>query len=256
MYSVGNLTDVEKLETSQFTQALSEGNRDESPKNPVDLDGFIDSSSVHMDEKYSEMTDLELMDELISGNMKAFTVLDLKYREMFLSYSRNVLRNYDMRESFEVAKDIVQDTFMSFMDAVLSGKINREAKIGNYMKACIFTKCKGYMRGGNKIEKKTEFLQSIAERNDSNIEEFDFNLIVADKNDNFSKVIQLVDTNLIYQKVRQLEEEKRFIFEANLLEGINQQLIAEELNINRRSVIRKLDAAKTDLRKMIEAEIF
>jgi len=248
---LGNLTDLEKVKTSELAEALSDYRRELSPKNGIDFMSFINKKSTSVDSELNELNDDEIIDEIKNGNYNALNILDFRYREDLLKYSRNMLKSFDFRDTSETAKDIVQDTFMKSFEVIKSGKLKEGFAIKNYFMGAIYKNSKNYIRQNNH-KKAPQYINSITE---SNLK-ITIENIMDNSEDRFSRVVELADISLITKLLYQLDEKYKNILMYKLIDNKSWTEISNEMGISDRTRQRYYKSAKQSLKSKIEAEIF
>ena len=249
----GNLVDLEKAEMSQFTEALSEYRRELSPKNGIDFSSFINPKSVYLPQDLAKLSDNEIIEEIKSGNMKAFRVLDNRHREDLLRFARNVMRNFNFRDGSEAAKDVVQDTVTKFLEILSENKFREGSDVKNYFMGAIYRNSQNYIRENN-LKKVPEFIGNL-EKNE-NSKKINIENIIDNDQDRFTRVVDSADIGLIIKVLDKMSENLRAVLMLKLVENNSHKEVAQKLSFSERSSKRLYMDGKKVLKNKIEAEIF
>lgn len=174
----------------------------------------------------SARTDTELVLIFRSGDIQGFNTLFHRHWAALFQLANKILEDQDL------AKDVVQETFVSLYENV------RHTEIRNfkaYLLQMVKYQCFMQLRSGKISEKHLNRLQTMASFN--NVEE-----------DMDAKDLQYI----LGQKIESLPEKCREIFYLSRFEFFSNRRIAEHLNISQKTVEHQITKALKSLRITVD----
>jgi RNA polymerase sigma factor (sigma-70 family) len=260
--NLGNLTDLPKNETSKFAEALAIGTLDSSKANSVDFGSFIPKDTFSKDKLISGLSDSEIVERIKSGDSKAFDVIDHKYRQNMLLYANYMLKNFDIRDSREASKDIVQDTFANFIHMVKIGRFFSSGNVKSYLKASIYKNSQNYMRE-NSAKKLPKFFNDFETEkvcnysgNSETANKISDNFATLESTDTFKDLAEMIDFFKFKELMIDLKPHVRDILELRYIEGKTQKQIAKKLDISVRRVEYFARVGNKEMKKILEKYLF
>jgi RNA polymerase sigma-70 factor (ECF subfamily) len=181
-------------------------------------------------QKYLNLSDIELLTLMNSSNHAAFEVLYQRYWKYIKTIALKMTKNDDA-----VAKDLVQDTFLSLYE------IKKEPGPGfflkGYLSKIVRNKAINYLRGNKQAD---EYYNNFAAYEGESARAADAHLLMEE----FVALIQ--------HEIDQMPERMRTIFVLSRVVKLSRQEIANLLNIKEETVKNQLHKALARIRSVIK----
>ncbi len=175
-----------------------------------------------------EIFDSILVDEILSGNQMAFTLLFKRWQKRLLARALWLTGNAD------AAKDVVQESWEIIFLKLHQLKDTR--KFGNWALSIVSRKCMDWLRKGSREKKlKSDY------RDQSNISQ------PLTGKENIPNNIEL-----IRRAIRELPKQQQLVLTLFYLDGFGLKHISEILNIPKGTVKSRLFNAREKLKKIIK----
>ena len=158
---------------------------------------------------------------LQKGNEIAYQSLFNEYYELLVSFALKYVKSLDL------AREMVQLVFITLFDKRKSIRIT--SSIRNYLQTAVYHQCLA------ELKRDGRFIEPIDE---SSVESRDF-------------LEEAEDEARIWRAINGLPTECRKIFVMNRLEGLKNQMIADELGISKRTVETQISKALKALREKL-----
>ena len=167
------------------------------------------------------------------GDIKAFEHLYKMYQPRLFAYTQNVVKASD------VAKDIVQDSFMSFWEN--RGNIQTDYSVISYLFKIVHSNCLKYLR-------RNSIMSNFSDLTDLKLKEIEMNYYSPEKN--IFNNIYLKDLESIYaNSLEKLPEKCREIFVLSRNDYVSSADIATQLGLSLRTVENQLYRATKILKE-------
>jgi RNA polymerase sigma-70 factor (ECF subfamily) len=171
-------------------------------------------------------TDTELFLSFKSGDIHGFNALFNRHWSSLFHLSKKILEDDDL------AKDVVQETFVSFYQTAAGKDI---LNVRSYLLQCVKYQCFMQLRSGRISEKHLSRLQlaTVSNAVDEYMDE---------------KELQ----KILHDKIESLPEKCREVFYLSRYESLSNQKIAEHLNISQKTVEHQITKALKTLRLSVD----
>ncbi len=163
----------------------------------------------------SNVDDLQVIDNVLNGDVEAFSMIIEKYQNMIFRYVYSKFNDHDD------AMDITQDIFIAAIEALAS--FRRESKFSTWLYSIMVNYCKNY-------RKKSRRYNVIPINHSKGDEEFDLQIEDARENPEH-EVIMNDSLRIIREEIDELPEDYRQILIMRDIEGLSYNEIAEILDI-------------------------
>ena len=159
--------------------------------------------------------DIQIIEEVLAGNVEAFSTIIEKYQNMVFRYVYSKFFNYDE------ALDITQDIFIMVIEALSS--FRRESKFSTWLYSIMVNFCKNY-------QKKSRRYNVVSINLVKGEDEFD--LQIPDERENPEKFVVDKDSlRIVKEEINNLPDDYREILLMRDIEGLSYNEISEILNI-------------------------
>jgi RNA polymerase sigma-70 factor (ECF subfamily) len=171
-------------------------------------------------------TDSELLSIFKSGDIQGFNALFKRHWAVLFHLARNILEDNDL------AKDTVQETFVSFYETA-GRKDIRNVKA--YLLQCVKFQCFMQLRCGRISEKHLSRLETIT---------------ISNAVDEYMDAEDL--RHILNEKIEALPQKCREVFYLSRYEMLSNKKIAEHLNISQKTVEHQITKALKTLRMSVD----
>ena len=174
------------------------------------------------------MDDIQLIEGLAKGNRKAYEELFLKYYSSLVVFAQKLVNDTDM------AKEIVQDTFVHFYEKRVEIKIHTSLKAHLYQS--VKNRSLNYIKRENTIRAHHQLIESD----------------LKDSQTVLNQQIEEVELEQrIFEAIKSLPDRCRDIFNKSRFEGMSNQEIADELTLSKRTVETQISKALRIIREKL-----
>lgn len=196
--------------------------------------------------KYNEITDIELVNQVLEGNEPAFVELIKRYQKRVISTIKSIIGDVSQQD----LEDITQDIFILIFKA-LKG-FRAESLFSTYITTIAMRHC--YKVSKNRRRKKFLFFSydSIDQETDKNsIKESFAGDSLTDKS-----LILEENTNTVINALQKLPEEFRTVMVFRIVEEMSVEEVAKLLNISEGTVKSRLSRAKDKMKEILKNDSF
>jgi RNA polymerase sigma-70 factor (ECF subfamily) len=181
----------------------------------------------------------QLISKCLIGDQSAHTEIYKRYYKATYNTAYRILNN-----SFE-AEDIMQESFLTAFSKLSTFKSESKfgkdfVPFGSWLKRIVINKSLTQLKKNNKIDLWKENLKPIENLSD-NIEE-------ENANENYTKTT----AKQITQAIKELKPNYQLVLNLSLIEGYDNQEIAEILNTNNQQVRTTISRAKNKLKEKLK----
>ncbi len=177
-----------------------------------------------------------LFESFRKGNVNAFEHLYKMYQPRLFAYSLNMVDNAD------VAKDIIQESFMAFWEN--RGNILTDFSVVSYLFKIVHSNCLKYLR-------RASIMSNFSDLTDLKLKEIEMNYYSPEKN--IFNNMYLKDLEKIYaNSLEKLPEKCREIFVLSRQQYITSTEIAIKLGLSLRTVENQLYRASKILKEELK----
>lgn len=178
--------------------------------------------------------DLEIIiRKLRSGDEKFYKSVFFEYYPLLTFFANKYVNNLD------VAKELVQDFFVKLYEKRFA--LNIQSSFKSYLYKSIYNSCINYL---NQSVLRDQHHRQIEYMTDEKT-------VLSDDEMNAVELEQE-----IYAEIERLPEQCKRIFKMNRFDGLSNGIIAEKLNLSKRTVETQISKALKILRKRISKEYF
>jgi len=164
----------------------------------------------------SEIEDLKIIQQVLSGNMEAFSTIVLRYQKMIFKYVNSQFNNEDD------AQDITQEIFITAMEA-LKG-FRGESKFSTWLYSIMVNYCKNYKKKAGRM-----YVTSLYASKESE----EFEIQIPDHRVNPEQ--DIVDSDslaIVKEEIYKLPDDYKNVVLMRDIEGLSYNEISDILGIN------------------------
>jgi RNA polymerase sigma-70 factor (ECF subfamily) len=202
----------------------------------------------------TELTDIEIINKIKSGEINLFKELVLTYKDKSFSLIMKILKNRNESE------DCLQDVFMKIFNSIMSGSFEEKSKFSTYVYSIVYNSAVDYYK---KNKKKTFNIVSI-DVNDSNYKIGDeltvnFNDSLVEKELYSSgseynpdqKLTQKEVSTIISEYLKNIPEHYSVILNMFYINELSYEEISKILNLPLGTIKNRIFRAKEKLKELL-----
>lgn len=185
----------------------------------------------------SDSEDIQVIDEVLAGNVDAFSKIIEKYKDKTFNYVYSQVKDYDE------ALDITQEIFIMTIEALRS--FRRESKFSTWFYSIMVNYCKNY-------RKKNSRYNLVSINSSRGEDEYDMQL-PDDRENPENEVIMNDSLRIVKDEIDKLPDDYREILLLRDIQGLTYNEIAEILDISLSNVKVRIHRGREFLKNRLMA---